>query len=216
MHEGPIENKRRCGLRRIEACAQRIETDGADARRITARMGEYDRRLGLQSTTDRMIEIRKSSPRILDTALDQIPPRKPGRLGRHCGEGFEASVPLVLARNNNEAELTAAGQRTKALQPVRPVADTAHHADNDKLRGSDRLLEEQVDRHRVRQLAEIGEAKRRRTRIARRRRVGERGKLRVGGREKDDVAGRQPEIDGGIAVVDAGHVAGKEVHRPIR
>jgi hypothetical protein len=59
--------------------------------------------------------------------------------------------------------------------------------------------------------AEVGEADGRSIRSPLRRDLPNQRQLGVGGREKDNVARRQAQIDGGIAIVDAGDVAVKEM-----
>src|SRR5665213_2009945 len=115
--------------------------------------------------------------------------------------GFRARNPVHMA---DTAQLH---------EPVRPVGCAAHAAYHHVLRVPNRRLEEMVDRHRMAEPAEVREADGGSIRTPLRRDLPDQRQFGVGGGKKNDVARRQAQIDGGIAVVDAGHVAGEQVHR---
>ena len=94
-------------------------------------------------------------------------------------------------------ELYAAGttDRNDLLQTVGPVAAAAEQAQDHQVRAADHLLHIQVDRHRVAELQEIGEAQARATLRPSGLGCREKGQLGVSRRHEHDVAGRLTEVD---------------------
>ena len=213
MDEGTIEDERGDGLGWIEMGGEVVEGDLAFARPVAAGVRKNDGWRRQRRVTEDVIEEGERAAGILRAALDQVAPEAAAVFGRRSGVDLQRGVPAVFARYHDQPERAGAGERTQPLHAVGPIADAAHHADDDEFGLRYRRLQVEVDGKRVGEAAEIGEADSWCIGAPLHRRGGQRSKFGVRGGEKDDVAGRLAEIDGGIAVVDAGNVAGEEMHR---
>ena len=96
--------------------------------------------------------------RVVETAVDQVLPEP---VTGHGGQGAPApqlQVRLIVAWQHGELNVAGAADRNDLLQTVGPVAAAAEQAQYHQARAADHLLDIQVDRHRMAELQEIGEA----------------------------------------------------------
>ena len=126
---------------------------------------------------------------------------------------FEAGVPAVLARNHRARNPVHTAEVRELHEPVLPVGRAAHAPYHHVLRAADRPFQKEVDGQRMGELSDVGETDGGSIRTALGCDPPDQREFGVGGGQEDDVAGRQSQIDGGVAVVDAGHVADEEMHR---
>ncbi len=133
--------------------------------------------------------------RVVETAVHQVLPEPVTGLSRQGAPAPQLRVGLIVAWQHGELYAAGTTDRNDLLQTVGPVAATAEQAQYHQVRAADHLLDIQVDRHRMAELQEIGEAQARA--IGRPSGLGcrETGQLGVSGRQEHDVAGRLTEVD---------------------
>ena len=114
-------------------------------------------------------------------------------MARPGGQGapaLEFRIGLVVARKHGEGNAARAAGAHHLLQAIGPVAAPAEQANDDEAGPADHLLDVQVDRHRMAQLKEVGEAQARCALPPSGLGGGEAGELGIGRREDHDVARR--------------------------
>ena len=110
-------------------------------------------------------------------------------------------IRLIVARQDGERDGAGAAGRNDLLHAVRPVAAPAEQAQDDQARPPDHLLGVQVDRQRMAELQEVGQAQARSARRPPGLRRGEAGELGIRRRQDDDVARGLAEVDRRAGVV---------------
>src|SRR5665213_1011101 len=212
LHQRPIEDYRR-NRHTFDVTDDFGKLDSAAARPVTAGMRQDNRRRRQRPATYQMIAERQREPRIFLCPFNQIAPELAGLLRLDGRVFLQPRIPAVVAGNDRARNPVHMADTAQLHEPVRPVGCAAHAAYHHVLRVPNRRLEEMVDRHRMAEPAEVREADGGSIRTPLRRDLPDQRQFGVGGGKKNDVARRQAQIDGGIAVVDAGHVAGEQVHR---
>ena len=104
--------------------------------------------------------------------------------------------------------------RGKLLGPVFPIADTAQNPRDHQSRFRGALIKMQIDRHRVLQMAEVGQSQAGRlcqlaTRLAQRCQFG------ISGRDNDHIGGRLAQINGVFAILDGPRCGGEQMHQAV-
>src|SRR5262245_5160773 len=98
------------------------------------------------------------------------------------------------------------------LGAIAPIVEAAEQSDDDAARAADHLRDIDINRHRMAEPREIGEAKRRSRLHLRGPGSGERAEVAVGEGKKYEVGGRMAEIDGGLRLVKPSRLALQEMH----
>ncbi len=123
------------------------------------------------------------------------------RQRRSCGQ---ASVIAILARQDGKRDAARARQRRQALDPVFPPIEAAEQADHDHLGVGADAIDPQIDRHRMAQVAQMGEANAGQCCSFRLPGGSKAGEVAVGERQHGDVARRLAEIHRFDDLVEAG------------
>jgi hypothetical protein len=137
---------------------------------------------------------REGLPDIVRPAVAEIGVEPGQRAGRHGGQLRETRiVPLIAGQQRKRGAMPAA-ERADLLHAVAPIREAAEQPDDDGARPRDHLLGVQVDRHRVAQALQVGEAQAgpfRPHRLPRRRRGPE---VAVGEGQEHEIRRRLAEI----------------------
>lgn len=179
----------------------RANIDDTLPRPPDAGLVQRHRRFRLFAAEDQCIRIGEEAIRVLRAALVEIGPEPPAVLVVDAIEGGQALVRPVVARQRYEPDAIGDGGRQKGFQHVAEIAGPAEGTDDDEFGMPRRALDIGIDRHRVRQRGEAGEAQ---GRLAAPRAMGggDGGEFRVGGGEEEDIARRLAKVDGLLAVGD--------------
>ena len=152
-------------------------------------------------------------PQIFHAAFAEVAQQRRELVGRQ-GRGFgEPRIVAVLARQHRERDALLAGDGGEPLDAVAPPVEPADQPHQDHLGVEADTLHPEIDRHRVAQVAQMGEAHARQRGLVGGPGGGEAGEVAVGEREHRDVARRLAEIDRRDDVVEARLRGGEDVHR---
>ena len=135
---------------------------------------------------------------------------EPGkRVRRHGGQRGKRRVRAAIAGEHCERDGAGAAEGGQFFGAVTPVVEPAKQAQHDTARVGGRLLEVEVHRERVAQLAERGEPQGGWAVV----RAGERTEVGVREGEHQQVRGTVPEVDRGGGFVERAGFTDQEVHQ---
>src|SRR5262245_62983115 len=98
------------------------------------------------------------------------------------------------------------------LRAIAPIVEAAERSGDAAARAADHLRDIDINRHRMAEPREIGEAERRSRLPLRGPGGGERAEVAVGEGKKHEVGRRMAEIDGGLRLVKPSRLARQEMH----
>ncbi|GJD54513.1 hypothetical protein IFDJLNFL_0385 [Methylobacterium dankookense] len=150
-------------------------------------------------------------PQVLTASRAEIGVEDGGELRRR-GIGGEPRVRPVVARKDDEAHAVRPRGLGAALDAVAPVIEPAEAADHHQLRPRDHLLDVEIDRERVAQPRQPGEAQSGQGRSLGRRGLGDAGEVGIGEGQDDDVPGLLAQIHRRLAFVEGDRIDADEVH----
>ncbi|MCY1232106.1 hypothetical protein D9M72_445790 [compost metagenome] len=152
---------------------------------------------------------------IVGAALVEIGPEPLAVIGLNRRKRFKARVRLVVARQHRDLETVSDGRRMQGFEQIAEIAGATERPDDDQLRMTCRALDIGIDRHRVHQVHEAGNAQAQAT-VTPAVGGGDRGELGVGGRQEQDVGRRLPKVDRLVAVGDRSFLGEKQMHDLVR
>ncbi len=212
LNQGAVEHQGGRGSAGLPASLQIVEGRTADARPVQP--GAEQRR-GLVPwllAAEQTRRIGQKLRGVIEAAMDAVLPEAMAGLGRQSGPGGKLGVRLIVARQRGEQASACATRRRHLLEAIGPVAAAAQEAEHDQLRPGDHPLDIEVDRERMAELEQIGEAEA--GRALRPAGFGRReaGELGIGRRQDDDVAWRLAEIDRLACGLGRDRLRAEEVH----
>jgi hypothetical protein len=148
---------------------------------------------------------------VLRAARHQIVPQALAMVGFKRGAAGEVGVRLRVSRQKAELDAAFARGGFHLVEAIAPVGRAAQDAEHDELRVAQRLLDIEVDRERMLELQQVGEAERAGCAVMR---AGKCREFAVRSGEHHDIGGGLGEIDGFGGTIDHARCRGEEVHQP--
>ncbi len=142
-----------------------------------------------------------------EAALDAVAPKPLAGVLRQGAPAGQLGIGPVIAGQAGQLNAARPAGAGDLLDAVAPIGAAAKQAEDDQAGVAQHALDIEIDRERMGEAQEIGEAERGRVGGAVGLGLGQAGQLGVGGREIEDVARALAEIDG-LAVVVGGDLAG--------